>query len=206
MKIRVIVWDLGGVHVDFFPADFIPKLANDDCKEPMIEHCFEAEIWQELDRGTVTEDEVVAHVLERVPAHCEPHVERIVKGWTEVMEGKESLVPIVERLHAAGYEQMILSNAGWRFPPYIETLPVSGYMSERLYSCEVNLLKPEPEIFKVFVERFGVVPEEILFIDDRLDNVESARACGWNAVQYVEPMNWAAVAREYQVPELAKPS
>ncbi len=200
MKIRKIVWDLGGVHVDFFPRDFLPHLVDPACIDELVENCFETELWQELDRGTLTEEQVIEKVKAVVSPVCVPHVERAVTGWIEQMEGKESLLPIVQRLDAAGYEQLILSNAGWRFIPFVASLPMAEYIPKRFFSCEDKLLKPEAAIYHAFEQRFGVVPHEILFIDDNIRNIHAARECGWNAVHYVEPMDWARVAETYGIP------
>ena len=55
-----------------------------------------------------------------------------------------------------------------------------------VYSHEVGLVKPEPEIFELTARRLAVRPEEIVFLDDQPGHVEAARAAGWHAVVHVE--------------------
>lgn len=51
----------------------------------------------------------------------------------------------------------------------------------------MKLIKPDPAIFRLAEQRFGVEPGEALFLDDHPANVAAAQACGWQALQFVDP-------------------
>jgi putative hydrolase of the HAD superfamily len=53
-----------------------------------------------------------------------------------------------------------------------------------VYSARVNLMKPQPEIFELAAQRFGIEPTDLLFIDDVEHNVAAARALGWQALHF----------------------
>ena len=57
-------------------------------------------------------------------------------------------------------------------------------MDGAIFSYEVNLLKPEPEIYQTLLDRFHLKPEETVFLDDTAENCEGARKLGITAVQF----------------------
>lgn len=54
----------------------------------------------------------------------------------------------------------------------------------KVVSGFVNMIKPQPEIYKCLLEKYNLVPSECVFIDDRMDNVEAARQVGINGIQF----------------------
>lgn len=69
------------------------------------------------------------------------------------------------------------------------------------FSCRIGLVKPEPAAFEWCIKALGVEPAEILFVDDREENVRAARACGMQAHLFTDP---ATLARLVRGPEPAQ--
>jgi epoxide hydrolase-like predicted phosphatase len=65
-----------------------------------------------------------------------------------------------------------------------------------VYSDEVGLLKPDPAIYRLTQDRLGVQPEEIVFLDDRPDNVEAAARVGWHAILHTGTAQGIAAVEE----------
>ena len=57
-------------------------------------------------------------------------------------------------------------------------------MDGKLISCEVKVVKPCHRIYQLFMEKFSLVPDECLFIDDSPANVAGAVACGWQGIVF----------------------
>ena len=91
---------------------------------------------------------------------------------------------LVLDLKAAGYGVYLLSNASTAQHRYWPMVPVSRYFDGKLVSCDVKVVKPMREIYQIFIDRFGMDPEECLFIDDATINVAGAVACGWNGIVF----------------------
>ena len=53
-----------------------------------------------------------------------------------------------------------------------------------IFSCEVKEIKPEPQIYRTLLTRFGLKPEESVFLDDRPENCEAARVLGIHAIEF----------------------
>lgn len=91
---------------------------------------------------------------------------------------------IVDELHAKGYKTGCLSNTN---PPHWEELAFADRFHAirnteyKMASHLVGLNKPDPRIFKVYCETFNLKPENIVYFDDFLPNVEGAKAVGFRA-------------------------
>ena len=66
----------------------------------------------------------------------------------------------------------------------IAVFPVSRYFDGKMISCDVKTVKPNPDIYRRFTEKFSLVPEECLFTDDSSANVAAAVACGWKGIVF----------------------
>lgn len=65
-----------------------------------------------------------------------------------------------------------------------------------IFSCELGLVKPEPDIYRALITALGAAPEEIVFFDDVAINVEAAAAVGIRAFQWTDPVRARILLRE----------
>ena len=100
----------------------------------------------------------------------------------------EPLVAQIGRLRQAGYRTGLLSNyADEARQLWSEVYPFINLFDGVIISCEIGLMKPEPQTYLLAAESLGVKPEEALFIDDFIENVEGARQVGMPAIHFQEP-------------------
>ena len=140
----------------------------------------------EFDRGTMSADEYWRRMFEAGGVEATPEllarVEREdVLGWSRV---NTRVVAWSYELRGAGYRTAILSNmpcvkltfmrANGEFA-WLKDFPVA------VFSCEHRLIKPEPSIYRLCLEKLGSSPEECLFLDDVRENADGARAVGIHA-------------------------
>ncbi len=98
---------------------------------------------------------------------------------------------IVGALQAAGYRTACLSNTSavhWVDLDNPAKYPAIGHLHVRHASHLLGCMKPDATIYRKFMEVMDARPEEIIFFDDYLVNVEGARACGWHAEQIVKDL------------------
>lgn len=89
---------------------------------------------------------------------------------------------LVEQLHAHGMPLYAITNFGAEtWAGFSPTFTLAGRFRDIVVSGVEKLAKPDPAIFALAARRFGHAPSAMLFVDDSLANVESARACGWQA-------------------------
>lgn len=104
-------------------------------------------------------------------------------------------------LQKSGYTLGILSNMPFDFlERYGDRIELFNKADVALFSCDVNLIKPEPAIYAEMIKRLGCRPEEIVFFDDLPANIEAARRAGYNAFIWTGleqgRADWAGLAGE----------
>jgi putative hydrolase of the HAD superfamily len=97
------------------------------------------------------------------------------------------LLDQIDRLRAAGYHLGLLSNAGGGARRIFEQYGVLNHFDSVTISAEEGVMKPDPRIYRIALARAGVAPEEALFVDDVIENVEAARTLGMQAIHFQDP-------------------
>ena len=169
-----IVFDLGGV---LFARD------KSKCTPELLEFCSFLRaprmplFWEEYDRGTSTLEEVTATSsgMTGRPVETCAAVLRLAVDLQEPVKPTERLVG---DLKAAGYRLYVLSNMSREFIDFLRRFPVYGLFDGEVVSCEEGVVKPEPEIYRRLLGRYGLDPAQTLFIDDRPANIAAAAALG----------------------------
>ena len=169
-----IVFDLGGV---LFARD------KSKCTAELLEFFSFLRaprmplFWEEYDRGTSTLEEVTATIsgMTGRPVETCAAVLRLAVDLQEPVKPTERLVG---DLKAAGYRLYVLSNMSREFIDFLRRFPVYGLFDGEVVSCEEGVVKPEPEIYRRLLGRYGLDPAQTLFIDDRPANIAAAAALG----------------------------
>ncbi len=133
--------------------------------------------WEEYDRGSYTLDEVIDLLCKEKQVSREKCVEyvRLAIDKQEEISPTEELIRDLKR---AGYRLYVLSNMSREFIDFLRTRPVYRYFDGEVISCEEHVVKPEPRIYQILKERYGLDGEVTLFIDDRRENIAAAEAEG----------------------------
>ncbi|MDN6859450.1 HAD family phosphatase [Pseudomonas sp. CAN2814] len=185
-SIDTVVFDLGGVLVDWNPRHLYRKLFDGDevaMEAFLTEVCNSA--WNEQqDRGRPWA-EAIAEAVARHPDQ-EANIRAYFERWDEMLAGAlEETVLVLDELHRAGVRLLALTNwSAETFPVALERFEFLDRFEGVLVSGQEGLMKPEPEIFQLLIDRYGLVPSRTLFIDDVRKNVDAAVAQGLQAVQF----------------------
>ena len=180
------IFDLGGVLIDWDPRYLYRKLFPGD--EEGMER-FLAEVttndWnQQMDAGRAWH-EAIAELKELHPDKTEL-IQAYWDRWPEMLGDVDAEVAqVIRDLRAAGLRVYAISNwSAETFSVAHAMVPELSLFDDRVISGEERMVKPDPEIFLLACRRFGVEPAEVLFVDDRPENVEAARAVGMTGIQF----------------------
>lgn len=193
-----IVFDLGMVVVRWDPRHLYRKVfaAEEEMEWFLAEVCHGA--WNlEQDRGRPFA-EAVTEATARHPGYAR-EIAMYDTRWAEMVPGAiDGTVAIIEELDAKGVPLFAITN--WNGDKFRETrarFPVLARFRDIVVSGDEKLLKPDPEIFKLYAWRNGVQMADSLFIDDSLKNVKGAEAVGMPAHHFTTPgkLRAALVAR-----------
>lgn len=183
--IRNIVFDMGGVLIRFDPPYFISRLGITGEDAALLNReVFRTVEWVKLDRGTITEEEAVARMCRRLPAHLHEAAGKLVAMWDRPILPFEGMAELIAELKAKGYGIYLLSNAFTRQHEYWPRVPGNEYFDGTLISADVKLIKPDHAIYRLLFEKFSLKPEECVFIDDLPANIEAAVDSGMNGVVF----------------------
>ena len=122
--------------------------------------------------------------MARIPDRLKASVRRLLYNWSSPRDTIPGMEDMVRRLKNAGYGIWLLSNASKAQHVYWPKVPVSRLFDGKLISCDIGFVKPMREIYEAFITKFGLVPEECVFIDDAANNVAGAVACGWHGIVF----------------------
>ncbi|MFC0115471.1 HAD-IA family hydrolase [Kibdelosporangium aridum] len=111
-------------------------------------------------------------------------------GWLTV---EQSTLDLIADIKAAGHGLALLSNAPSAFGRLVEVEAWSTQFAHLIFSGDLKIAKPDPEMWATLLERLGAQPQDCVFFDDRQVNIDGAAAAGIDAQLWVS----AAKAREY---------
>ena len=186
--IRAVVFDLGGVLIDWDPLPALAvALGDDEARRLMAAEDFDFYAWNAHQDAGRPFDEGEAEVASTHP-HWAEHVRGYFPHYAHSLVGERSAtVAVLRDVVAAGFPAYALTN--WSAETFHHAEQQFGFLADFtdvLVSGKLRLLKPEPAIYRELLRRTGTRPEETFFTDDSARNVEGARAVGLDAVQYAD--------------------
>ncbi|HZE91868.1 MAG TPA: HAD family phosphatase [Rhizobacter sp.] len=185
-----LIFDLGGVVFRWRPAvlmrEVLPQRAIDAASaHALAEQFFQGYggDWGEFDRGTIE----VADLAERIALRCGlslGEVRAVIDAIPAELAPLSDTVELLGRLRDRGDPLFYLSNMPAIYADHLERNAFFTWFRDGVFSSRVRLVKPEPAIFQVAAQRFGIDPGQSVFIDDVAKNITAAVAQGWHALQF----------------------
>lgn len=182
----VIVFDIGNVLVTTDLPRFFAHLKNlfpDDAEF--------AKALQWLDKdddryelGLITTEEL----LREVQAELGLGRENFIDLWNHLFVERSYVLTLLNELHEQGYALAVCSNTNEVHVEYLlSTFSCFDLIDHFIFSYKVHANKPTPTIYRAVEEVTGKPSREHLFLDDLLENIEGARAVGWDAIHFQDP-------------------
>ena len=177
--IKNIVFDMGNVIIRFDRDAFIDRFGvSEEERKILLREIFLSPEWVMMDRGTLTDEQAADILCPRVPEHLQDIARKLIGFWDRPILEVEGIKPLIEELKSKGYGIYLLSNASCRQPDYWQRVPAARFFDGTLISYSVKLIKPMPEIYEKFFEKFSLKREECFFIDDSPANIEASLYVG----------------------------
>ena len=182
---KSIVFDLGGVMVDFDPKSYlVDLLCNAEMEKKVYELTFGSEEWKLMDAGLISRFEGNKRMLERAQQEgCSFEVQGVLDDWIHILHVRHRMQELVRRMKNHGYCVYYLSNIPQDVLDLLRQRGVLDRFDGGVASCEVHINKPDPRIYQALLDKYHLKAEECVFIDDRLENVQTAFSMGFAGVQ-----------------------
>lgn len=192
-----VVFDFGAVVFSWRPEVLVSHAFPSHAATPaqartLAAALFHHDDWQNFDRGTIAQ----ADVVERTAARLGLPLERLRALVDEIPEHLTPIpgtVALLQRLQERRARQgdvrlYFLSNMP---APYARVLQgrhaFLQWFDGGMFSADVQLIKPQPDIFALLQSRYALAPARTVFIDDLPANVAAAREHGWHAIHFESP-------------------
>jgi len=187
MQVQAVVFDVGRVLYQWRLGHLFEKIVADPARLATVLDEVVTEEWHfEHDRGTP----LAQMVPERIALYpdYEAEIRAYAARFNESIPGPvPGSLALVEQLDKRGVPLFAITNFGAEFwAGFRPTAPIFDRFRDIVVSGEEKLAKPDPAIFALAEERFGLPGTDMLFIDDNRANVEAAAACGWQVHHFVD--------------------
>ncbi|MBU3110284.1 HAD family hydrolase [Clostridium lacusfryxellense] len=198
--IKNIVFDLGNVLLNFNPLVYLNSQISDKVKVQQIyEEIFKSKEWLMLDRGIITEVEAIKEICNRSTDNSEL-IKLVMHNWYQLLTPIEDTVEILKELKHKDYRLYFLSN--FHLLAYEDVTKRYGffkYFDGGILSYKEKLIKPGNDIYNKLIEKCKINPEETIFIDDTLENIESAIKLRFKAILFINSNDLREKLKEYNV-------
>ncbi len=183
--ITTVVFDLGGVLIDWDPRHLYRQLFSDPQEMEVFLRDVVSPDWNAQQDSGRTWAEATAELLARHPDH-EDMIRAYSERWAEMLAGPiPGTVDILQEVRDAGYRILALTNwSAETFPRARGMFPFLGWFEGIVVSGDERIKKPDPGIWHRLIERYGVEPACSVYIDDVPHNITVAAALGFHAIRF----------------------
>ncbi len=197
---QAVIFDVGRVLFDWDLRYLFAKLIADEGElEWFVTHVVTPQWHFQHDAGRPLAD-MLPELKAEFPDHA-PLIDAYAARFNETIPGPvPGSLELVERLDAAGVPLFAITNFGHEFwEGFRPTQPIFDRFRNIIVSGTEKLMKPDPAIYALAIERFGIDPAGALFVDDNAANVSGAEAAGIAAHRFEDAAGLEAelVARDY---------
>lgn len=195
-----IVFDFGGVLIDWSPDRvYRPYFGGEEAMQRFYRET--KILWhnREMDRGWPY-DRAIVELTAQFPHYAIP-LRMWKTHWAKMIGGEiKGSVELLGELKKAGFRLFGLTNwAAETFPFVYYTYEFFQVFEDIIVSGREGVIKPEPGIYQLCLERNRLVARESIFIDDNLDNVLAAQALGFHGIRFETPQQLRTALSEIKI-------
>lgn len=183
--IKTVIFDIGNVLAEFcWEQDYHNKGYEGELFERIANATTRNVLWNEYDRGVWTDDEIVSAFVETDP-EIEKEIRESQKCLTGMIKREDYAIPWIRELKKNKYQVLYLSNFSQKaFDDCRAALDFMEYTDGGIMSYRVREIKPDNAIYQILIKQFELKPEECVFLDDRQENLDGAKANGIHTIRF----------------------
>lgn len=182
---KAVVFDLGGVLVDWNPRYLFRQLFSDHNEMEVFLRDICNQDWNEQQDAGRTIEEATSLLVAQHP-HYRPMIEAYYSRWPEMLGG--AIRETVEVLNELRDQKMLLlALSNWShetFPHARVRYSFLSHFKEIFVSGEYKMKKPDPKFYQILLEKHQLMPENTIFIDDVEKNISTAQKLGMHTVHF----------------------
>ena len=182
---KAVIFDLGGVVVEWDPAKISQDFAkNERESEQILNNLVSHPDWTHFDAGLLSEGELAQRFQQRSGIK----LERIYETFQFIKESL-TLIPqtaeLMKELQKRDITLFCISNMSHAHYDFLsKKYDFFECFESKIISAETQITKPDPRLYEIAIEKFNIDPQHTLFIDDREDNIKTAKAFGFQTLHF----------------------
>ena len=161
MRINTVIFDIGGVLVDFGREHFFEQFGH---SQEMCMRLYDSTVrspyWKEFDLGVLADEEVI-----------------------DLLRRMDAAIPWIREVQASGRKALYLSNYSMKVArDNADAMDFLPYLDGGILSCDYHVIKPDPAFYRILIDKYDLDPARCVFLDDLEDNIAAAKALGINTI------------------------
>ncbi len=198
--IKNIIFDLGNVLLNFKPNEFLLRFTDDvEYIDQFVTKILRSLEWLDLDRGTISIEDAKNNFISQYPKE-EDFLTLFFNHWMEMLTPIEENIMILKYLRHLEYRTYILSNYIKEAYIFIQNkYDIFWLFDGQIISGFEKTIKPEKAIYLKLLNRYHLIPEESLFIDDVLFFLKPAKKLGLKTIWYQPKTDLRGELRKFDI-------
>ena len=195
--IKNIVFDIGGVLVDFIPTRYLKHIGlNDNESELFSNIVFFGQEWSEYNSNKINVNDMKEILSKNHPQYANI-INKIITNidYNYILFEKHDTSQYLKQLKNEGYKIYLLSDLSKDSYSFNKKFDFFNYIDGGVYSFEIGSNKPNEINYKVLLKKYNIIPNETLFIDDNINNINAGNKLGIIGILYT---NLKQVKKEIQ--------
>ena len=183
MKINTVIFDIGGVLVDFGRQHFFEQFGHSPemCMR-LYESTVRSPYWKEFDLGLIADEEVIDLFAGYAP-ELESEIREAMKCVHGVVRRMDAAIPWIRKIKESGRRTLYLSNYSMKVArDNADAMDFLPFLDGGLLSCDYHVIKPDPAFYQILIDKYDLDPEKCVFLDDLEDNIAAAERLGFHTI------------------------
>lgn len=183
--IEAVIFDIGNVLVDFCWEEYLESFGfSKEIAKRVAKATVLSRAWDEFDRGGKEEEELIDAFVKNDP-EIETEIRQICEDVHDMLRKRDYAIPWIQELKEKGLKVYYLSNFSKKAErECAHTLDFIPYTDGGILSYAEKIIKPDPKIYQLLIDRYGLVPEKCVFLDDKEENCQGAERSGIHAIRF----------------------
>ena len=183
MKINTVIFDIGGVLVDFGRQHFFEQFGHSPemCMR-LYESTVRSPYWKEFDLGLIADEEVIDLFAGYAP-ELESEIREAMKCVHGVVRRMDAAIPWIRKIKESGRRTLYLSNYSMKVArDNADAMDFLPFLDGGLLSCDYHVIKPDPAFYQILIDKYDLDPEKCVFLDDLEDDIAAAEQLGFHTI------------------------
>jgi putative hydrolase of the HAD superfamily len=189
-KIKLIIFDIGRVLIGFDFKDLIKEIENNSefGFKDIENELFKGELLKEFHKGNLNIDQFYSKLSRRLGFSGNIGIERFKELFLAIFFENEDIIKVLNNLQAKADKMIVSDISRFHWDNFASKHSIiRNYFPEdrqKVLSFREGVIKPNPEIYKTALEKYGVDAKEAVFIDDKPENVSGFQTIGGEGIWY----------------------